>query len=218
MTVRVLLVDDDALVRAGLAAIVGACDDLVVVGEAADGAEALSLALRVRPDVVVMDVRMPHVDGISATRLLRRQLDPAPRVLVVTTFDDDEQVGNALLAGASGFLLKRARADQFRHAIRVVADGESVLFPAAIGELVTAHTSRRTGTQEDPRVRSLTPREADVLRSMAQGLSNAEIGAHLHLGTETVKSHVAALLAKLGVRDRTQAVVMAFQTGFVVPR
>jgi DNA-binding NarL/FixJ family response regulator len=204
----VLVVDDDAMVRSGFAAILGLEPDLDVVGEAADGAEALSMARRLRPDVVVMDVRMPGLDGIEATRRLVRLEEP-PRVLVVTTFEHDSYVLEALEAGAHGFLLKRAGADQLVHAVRTVARADGVLLPDAIRELVR-RTPRPTRALPD-----LSAREAEVLRLLARGLSNAEIARELYLGTETVKTHVGSLLTKLGARDRTQAVIAAFESGFV---
>ncbi|TDC41709.1 response regulator transcription factor [Micromonospora sp. KC213] len=214
MTIDVLIVDDDELVRIGLRAIVSAQPDLRVVGEAADGAEVPPLVAKLRPRVVLMDVRMPGIDGIQATRrLLATSADP-PRVLVVTTFANDEYVYEALRAGASGFLLKRARPAEVVEAVRVVAAGESLLFPAAVRQLVGAY-GRRGGDRL--RAARLTDREAEVLRLMAAGLSNQEIAARLVVGVETVKTHVGNVLAKLGVRDRTQAVVAAYESGFVVP-
>lgn len=214
MTVDVLIVDDDELIRVGLRAIVDAQPDLRVVGEAADGAEVPPLVAKLRPRVVLMDVRMPAIDGIQATRrLLAASADP-PRVLVVTTFANDEYVYEALRAGASGFLLKRARPAEVVEAIRVVAAGESLLFPAAIRQLVGAY-GRRGGDRLA--AARLTEREAEVLRLMAAGLSNPEIAARLVVGGETVKTHVGNVLAKLGVRDRTQAVIAAYESGFVVP-
>ncbi len=212
MTIRVLLVDDDALVRVGLRAILDAEDDLTVVAEAADGAEVPPLVARHRPDVVLMDVRMPDVDGIQATRHLVATSATPPRVIVVTTFENDDYVYDALRAGASGFLLKRARPDEVVEAIRVVTRGDSLLFPAAIRRLVAA----RGGTVRQATAR-LTEREAEVLRLMAAGLSNAEIAKELVLGVETVKTHVGNVLAKLGARDRVQAVITAYETGFVTP-
>jgi DNA-binding NarL/FixJ family response regulator len=209
----VLIVDDDALIRAGLRAIIDAEPDLTVVGEAADGADVVPAVRRLRPDVVLMDVRMPAVDGIQATRLLQR-LDDPPRVLVVTTFENDEYVYEALRAGAGGFLLKRSRPVQIVDAVRVVARGDSLLFPAAVRRLAAAYgpapAAGLPGAQ-------LTDREGEVLRLMADGLSNAEIAARLVLGQETVKTHVGNVLAKLGVRDRTQAVVVAYRSGFISP-
>jgi DNA-binding NarL/FixJ family response regulator len=207
----VLIVDDDELVRVGLRAILDAEADLTVVGEAADGADVVPAVARLRPDVVLMDVRMPALDGIQATRLLLSRFTEPPRVLVVTTFENDEYVYEALRAGASGFLLKRARPGQIVDAVRVVARGDSLLFPAAVRRLAAAYGPAGAAL---PGVR-LTEREAEVLTLMAAGLSNAEIAARLVLGVETVKTHVGSVLAKLGVRDRTQAVVAAYRSGFV---
>ena len=209
----VLIVDDDALIRAGLRAIVDAEPDLEVLGEAADGADVVPAAVRLRPDVVLMDVRMPAVDGIQATRLLLDRMAEPPRVLVVTTFENDEYVYEALRAGASGFLLKRSRPQQIVDAVRVVARGDSLLFPAAVRRLAAAYGPAR---ERLPGVR-LTDREGEVLRLMADGRSNAEIAAELVLGLETVKTHVGNVLTKLGVRDRTQAVVVAYRSGFISP-
>ncbi|SBT54821.1 response regulator [Micromonospora narathiwatensis] len=214
MSIDVLIVDDDELIRVGLRAIVDAQPDLRVVGEAADGAEVPPLVAKLRPRVVLMDVRMPAIDGIQATRrLLAARADP-PRVLVITTFANDEYVYDALRAGASGFLLKRARPSEVVEAIRVVAAGESLLFPAAIRQLVGAYGGRGGDGLRSAR---LTEREAEVLRLMATGLSNTEIAGQLVVGAETVKTHVGNVLAKLGVRDRTQAVIAAYESGFVVP-
>jgi DNA-binding NarL/FixJ family response regulator len=212
MTVRVLVVDDDELVRVGLRTVLDAEPDLTVVGEAADGVDVVPAVTRLRPDVVLMDVRMPAVDGIQATRLLTTRLAAPPRVLVITTFENDEHVYAALQAGASGFLLKRARPAQIVDAVRLVARGDSLLFPAAIRRLTVAYggSARLPG-------RPLTAREGEVLRLMAAGLSNPEIAADLVLGVETVKTHVGNILAKLGVRDRTQAVIAAYRSGFVPP-
>jgi DNA-binding NarL/FixJ family response regulator len=212
MTVRVLLVDDEELVRGGLRAILDARDDVEVVGEAADGAVVVPLVASLRPDVVVMDIRMPLVDGIQATRELRRRLPDPPRVLVLTTFGDDENVYAALHAGADGFLAKRARPAEIVDAVRIVARGESLLFPAAIRALAARHATpgARGAVRED-----LTPRERDILRLMARGLSNGEIAGELYLGLQTVKTHVSSLLRKLGARDRTQAVIAAYESGLV---
>jgi len=215
MTIRVLLVDDEPLVRGGLRAILEAEDDLAVVAEAGDGAEALTQAKLTPPDVVLMDVRMPHVDGIAATRLLA-ELDPPPRVIVVTTFENDDYVYDALVAGAQGFLLKREAPDQVVHAVRTVHRSESLLFPAAVRALVSGRARGRTSTTTDPTAR-LTEREQEVLRLVAAGMSNAEVAGQLFLGIETVKSHVRSILTKLGVRDRVQAVIVAYESGFVSP-
>ncbi|MEU8664939.1 response regulator transcription factor [Actinoplanes philippinensis] len=209
-TTSVLIADDDALVRAGLRAILTAEPGLAVAGEVTDGTEVLPAALRWRPDVVLMDVRMPRMDGIQATRLLLDRFPDPPKVLVVTTFANDEYVYQALHAGAAGFLLKRSPPEQITEAVRVVARGDSLLFPAAVRRLAAAY-----GPPEGPAGSGLTAREAEVLTLMAEGLSNAEIAGRLHLGAETVKSHVGGILAKLGVRDRTQAVVVAYRSGFV---
>jgi DNA-binding NarL/FixJ family response regulator len=221
VTTSVLLVDDDELIRIGLRAIVDAQPDLRVVGEATDGAEVPPLVAKLRPDVVLMDVRMPRIDGIQATRHLLATSAEPPRVLVVTTFENDDHVYDALRAGASGFLLKRARPQEVVEAIRVVARGESLLFPAAIRQLAAAYGgSGVTGdgaAAERLRRAKLTEREGDALRLMAAGLSNAEIAEELVIGVETVKTHVGNVLAKLGARDRTQAVIVAYDSGFVAP-
>ncbi|MFJ2399737.1 response regulator [Streptomyces xanthochromogenes] len=215
MPVTVLLVDDEALVRAGLRAVLEAQPDIEVVGEAADGAAVIPLVRQLRPDVVAMDVRMPLLDGIEATRAVLRTVADPPKILVVTTFENDEYVYEALRAGADGFLLKRARPAEIVNAVRLVAEGDSLLFPAAVRALASSYGkgSARTALAEA----ALTEREAAVLRLMARGLSNAEIAGRLIVGTETVKTHVSAVLAKLGARDRTQAVIAAYESGFVAP-
>lgn len=213
-SLRVLLVDDEPLVRAGLRAILDAEPDLAVVGEAGDGAEVAALVTRLRPDVVLMDVRMPAVDGLAATRHLLTTLAEPPRVLVLTTFANDDYVYEALRAGASGFLLKRSHPEEIIRAVRVMAGGESLLFPAAIRELAAAHSRSRA----DPRFARLTDREAQILRLVARGLSNMDIANELVVGVETVKTHVGNLLAKLGARDRTQAVIFAYESGFIHAR
>jgi DNA-binding NarL/FixJ family response regulator len=212
MNLSVVVVDDEPLIRSGLRAIINAEPDLTVVGEAGDGAEVLPVVRRTGADVVLMDVRMPAVDGIQATRLLLENLDSPPRVLVVTTFENDDYVYDALRAGASGFLLKRTPPDDIIAAIRTVAGSESLLFPEAIRALALTHAgASRLGLDEY----QLTDREQEVLRLMARGLSNAEIAAELILGLQTVKTHVANVLAKLNARDRTQAVIKAYESGFV---
>lgn len=209
----VLLVDDEALVRAGLRTIIDGEDDLVVVGEAADGAEVLPLVRQLRPDVVLMDVRMPAIDGIRATASVLDSVAEPPGIIVITTFEHDDYVYEALRVGATGFVLKRTRPEEILHAVRIAAEGESLLFPAAIRRLATgrspAPNAAHGGTSK------LTEREAEVLRGVAKGLSNAEIAEELFLGVQTVKTHVANVLAKLGARDRTQAVVFAYESGFV---
>ncbi|MFI6478810.1 response regulator [Nonomuraea sp. NPDC050663] len=210
MTLKVVIADDEDLIRTGLRVILDSEPGLTVVGEAADGAEVIGVVRRERPDVVLMDVRMPGVDGIQATARLVA-MDRPPKVLVVTTFENDDYVYEALRAGASGFLLKRTRPDDLVQAVRVVAAGETLLFPAAIRRLAGAHTARR------PALTGLTEREGEVLRLVARGLSNAEIAAELVVSGETVKTHVGNVLAKLGARDRTQAVIAAYESGFVSP-
>jgi DNA-binding NarL/FixJ family response regulator len=212
MTLRVLLVDDEPLVRAGLRAVLEAQPGLEVCGEAGDGAAVVPLVRSLRPDVVAMDVRMPLMDGIEATRAVLAMAGPLPKILVVTTFENDAYVYDALRAGADGFLLKRARPAEIVHAVRVVAAGDSLLFPAAVRRLAVHHGGRAPAP-----LPGLTEREGEVLRLMARGLSNAEIAARLVVGAETVKTHVSTVLAKLGARDRTQAVVRAYDSGFVVP-
>ncbi|MEU8678203.1 response regulator transcription factor [Streptomyces sp. NPDC048560] len=216
MPVTVLLVDDEPLVRAGLRAVLEAQPDIKVVGEAGDGAAVIPLVRQLRPDVVAMDVRMPLMDGIEATRVVLRTMQDPPKILVVTTFENDEYVYEALRAGADGFLLKRARPAEIVNAVRLVAEGESLLFPAAVRRLAAEYGTNKARAAME--LASLTEREEEVLRLMARGLSNAEIAAKLVVGVETVKSHVSAILAKLRARDRTQAVIAAYESGFVAPR
>lgn len=211
----VLIVDDEELVRMGLRAVIDAEPDLRVIGEGADGAEVPSLVARLHPDVVLMDVRMPAIDGIQATRRLLAGAGQPPRVLMITTFENDEYVYAALRAGASGFVVKRARPAQLADAIRVIAKGDSLLFPAAIRRLAGAYAGGRGATRLTGA--RLTGRELDVLRRMAAGRSNAEIAGDLFLSVETVKTHVGNVLAKLHARDRTQAVIAAYESGLVTP-
>ena len=213
--IRVLLADDDALVRSGLRSLLGAEADVTVVGEAADGREAVERARALRPDVVLMDVRMPRLDGVRATREIA-SWPSRPRVLVLTTFDLDEVVDDALDAGADGFLLKRATPEQLIDGIRTVVAGDALVAPAVTRRLLAAYASRRPPDRERLRLAAhLTEREAEILRALAEGLSNAEIAGRVFLAPETVKTHVKAILGKLAVRDRTQAVVWAYRTGFV---
>jgi DNA-binding NarL/FixJ family response regulator len=217
---RVLLADDDVLVRQGLRVLLEAHPDLTVVGEAADGTEALERAAALRPDVVVMDVRMPVTDGITATRAIVAWEQPRPRVLVLTTFDLDEIVFDALEAGADGFLLKRSTPEQLIDGIRTVAAGDALIAPAVTRRFLAEVSRRRAGPPGAnglPLVSSLTDREAEVLRCLADGLSNAEIAARLVIGHETVKTHIKRICMKTATRDRTQAVVWAYRTGFVAP-
>ncbi|GLZ05546.1 DNA-binding response regulator [Actinomadura sp. NBRC 104412] len=224
--IRVLIADDQALVRDGFGMILSAQPDLEVVGEAADGAEAIRLARELRPDVVLMDVRMPNVDGIEATTAICR--DTSARVLVLTTFDLDEYVYDALRAGASGFLLKDMRRDELVDAVRVVAAGEALLAPTVTRRLIAevvnrgdrrapSSSGRPAAPRPDGRLDALTARETDTLRQVARGLSNAEIARELYVTEHTVKTHVSSLLSKLGLRDRVQAVVLAYESGLVQP-
>ncbi|HET9420190.1 MAG TPA: response regulator transcription factor [Nocardioides sp.] len=212
--IRVVLADDQPLVRTGLRMILSAEPDIEVVAEAADGAEAIARCAELQPDVVLMDVRMPGTDGIEATRSVTAIEDP-PRVLVLTTFDLDEVVYDALRAGASGFLLKDAPEDRLVAAIRVMADGGSLFAPSVTRRLIEEFSNRGVPPVVD--LHGLTDREHEVLRLVARGLSNAEIGAELYVTENTVKTHVARLLMKLGVRDRVQAVVLAYESGLVRP-
>ena len=216
MSIRILLADDQELVRTGFRLILNAETDFTVVGEAGDGAEAVERARLLSPDVVLMDVRMPGVDGIEATRRLSRLADVRPRVLMLTTFDLDEYVFQALRAGASGFMLKDAPADQLATAIRVVAAGDALLAPSVTRRLV-AEFARRPLVTEEPALAELTVREVEVLKLVARGLSNAEISRELFIGDATVKTHVKRVLAKLDLRDRVQAVVLAYESGLVQP-
>ncbi|MGW1198165.1 response regulator [Streptomyces sp. NPDC002536] len=218
-SIRIVLADDERLVRTALRAVLGAEPGMEVVGEAATGAEAVSLVRALRPDIVLMDVRMPEIDGLRATEQILAGMDEPPRIVVLTTFENDSYVYDALRVGASGFLLKRSGADELVQAVRMVARSDSLLFPAAVRALAAAHADGRAGRGIADRLRErLSEREAEVLRLMAAGLSNAEIAERLTVGAATVKSHVAAVLAKLGVRDRTQAVIAAYECGFVSPR
>ncbi|ARF80969.1 response regulator [Kitasatospora aureofaciens] len=217
--IRVVIADDERLVRMGLRVVIDAEPDLSVVGEASDGAEVVPLVRELRPDVVLMDVRMPGIDGIRATEQLVGGMAEPPRILVVTTFEHDDHVYDALRAGAAGFLLKRARAEEMVQAVRLVARGDSLLFPAAVRELALRHGAggRREAAPNRGPIGRLTEREGQVLRLMATGLNNGEIARQLVVSQETVKTHVGSVLAKLGARDRTQAVIAAYESGFVLP-
>ncbi|HEY7453067.1 MAG TPA: response regulator transcription factor [Thermoleophilaceae bacterium] len=218
MSVEVLLVDDQELVRTGLRSILDRHDDIEVVGEADDGERAVEASARLRPDLVVMDIRMPGMDGLEATRRLVSQAGHAPRVLVLTTFDLDEYVYEALRAGASGFMLKGAPADQLVHAVRVVADGEALISPSVTRRLLDEFAGRpRVDAAPPAALEELTARERDVLDLMAKGLSNPEIAEELVVTPATVKTHVAHILMKLGVRDRVQAVILLYESGVIEP-
>jgi DNA-binding NarL/FixJ family response regulator len=215
MTIRIVLVDDQALVRTGFRMILDETDDIDVVGEAADGAHGLAVVTQTRPDVVLVDVRMPGMDGIEATRRIRALADP-PKVIILTTFDLDEYVFSGLRAGASGFLLKDTLAADLVSAVRVVTSGESVVAPSVTRRLI-AHFLNTTParTRRTDRLAALTARELEVLTLISRGMSNAEIAHELHLVEGTVKTHVGRVLAKLDLRDRVQAVILGYECGLV---
>jgi DNA-binding NarL/FixJ family response regulator len=216
---RIVVVDDQDVVRSAFEVLLATQPDFAVVGSAADGEQAVRMCRDLRPDVVLMDIRMPGIDGIEATRrILALPSAPTARVLILTTFDLDEHVYDALDAGASGFLLKDATAERLFDAVRIVASGEALLAPTVTRRLVAEFARLRVRRREpDAGLRMLTARETEVLRLIAEGLSNTEIAARLVVGEETVKSHVSRVLAKLGLRDRTQAVVVAYESGLIVP-
>jgi len=215
--VRIIVADDHVVVRTGFAALLDTQPDFTVVGTASDGAEAVRMSRELSPDVVLMDVRMPVMDGIEATRQLTAC--PGPRVLILTTFDLDQYVYDALCAGASGFLLKDVTAERLFDAVRVIAAGEALLAPAVTRRLISEFARIRPRSDGAPAaaLSTLTPRETQVLRLVAEGLSNGEIADRLVVTEETVKTHVSRMLTKLGLRDRTQAVVTAYESGLVVP-
>ncbi|WP_327292663.1 response regulator transcription factor [Streptomyces sp. NBC_01198] len=217
--VRIIVADDHHVVRTGFAALLDTQPDLTVVGTACDGADAVAACGELSPDVVLMDVRMPVMDGIEATRRLAGSGQSPPRVLILTTFDLDAYVYDALCAGASGFLLKDVTAERLFEAVRVVAAGEALLAPGVTRRLIAEFTRLRpaAGARPAPELAALTPRETQVLRLVAEGLSNGELAVRLTVTEETVKTHVSRILAKLGLRDRTQAVVTAYETGLVTP-
>jgi DNA-binding NarL/FixJ family response regulator len=218
MSVKVLLVDDQALIRAGFRMILDAEQDIEVVGECADGTQALDSVKRLRPDVVLMDIRMPEMDGIEATaRIVRDDGEKPVRVLMLTTFDLDEYVYDALRAGASGFLLKDVPPEQLADGIRVVAGGDALLAPSITRRLIHEFARAAPAAGPPKGFDELTAREVEVFKLVARGMSNAEIAGELIVGETTVKTHVARLLMKLGVRDRVQAVVLAYESGIAVP-
>ncbi len=218
MSIRVLLVDDQALIRAGFRMILDAEEDIEVVGESADGTQAVDSVRRLRPDVVLMDIRMPEMDGIEATRLIAGGDGDRPKVLMLTTFDLDEYVYDALRAGASGFLLKDVPAEQLVEGIRVIAQGDALLAPSVTKRLIHEFSRGAVAQQRAPaELEELTPRALEVFKLIARGMSNAEIAADLVVSETTVKTHVARVLMKLGVRDRVQAVVLAYESGVVAP-
>jgi DNA-binding NarL/FixJ family response regulator len=215
--ITTLVADDQAVVREGFAALLGTQDDMTVVATAADGAEAVRLSGEHAPDVVLMDVRMPVLDGIEATKEIATEQD-GPRILILTTFDLDDYVYDALQAGASGFLLKDVPAETLFEAVRVIAGGEALLAPAITRRLIAEFARLRPRQVRPDALSDLTPRETEILGLVAEGLSNAEIASRLVLSDETVKTHVSHVLRKLGLRDRAQAVVVAYESGLVVPR
>jgi DNA-binding NarL/FixJ family response regulator len=216
VSVRVVIADDQHLVRAGFRMILASEPEIEVIGEASNGIEAVTIAAELRPDVMLMDIRMPELDGIEATRrILAAPGALETRVLILTTFDLDEYVYDALGAGASGFLLKDVPADQLAAAVRMVGRGDALLAPSITRRLIEEFSSARTTADTAPGLDELTPREVEVFRLLASGLSNAEIAAELIVGETTIKTHVTRILMKLGVRDRVQAVVLAYETGFV---
>jgi len=218
VSVRVLIADDQQLIRDGFRMILAAESDIEIVGEAANGADAVSMTRELRPDVVLMDIRMPELDGIEATRrILAQSNEPTPSVLILTTFDLDEYVYDALRAGASGFLLKDVPARQLSAAIRTVGDGDALLSPSITRRLIEEFATSRAPIDTTPGLDELTPRELEVFRLLATGKTNAEIATQLIVGETTVKTHVTRILMKLGVRDRVQAVVLAYETRLVTP-
>ena len=218
MTIRVVLVDDQAMVRAGFRLILEAEDDIAIVGEASDGEQAIDVTRRMQPDVVLMDVQMPKMDGLEATRRLGQDSAIRSRVLILTTFEQDDYVFEALRAGASGFLLKNARPEDLVQAVRVVAAGEALLAPSITRRVIEEYSRRPARRRDDTDLANLTEREVEVLRLLATGLSNAELAARLYVSEGTVKTHLSHVLAKLGLRDRVQAVVFAYEHGIVDAR
>ncbi len=216
MTISVLLVDDQAMVRAGFRMILEAEDDIVVVGEASDGDQGVVAARQLRPAVVLMDVQMPRMDGLEATGRIVREPELASRVVILTTFERNDYVFEALRAGASGFLLKNAPPEDLVHAVRVVAAGEALLAPSVTRRVIEEY-SRRPAPRTNDRAPPLTEREREVLQLLATGKSNSELAAHLYLGEGTIKTHVSNVLTKLGLRDRMKAVVFAYESGLIEP-
>jgi DNA-binding NarL/FixJ family response regulator len=217
MSLRVLIVDDDPLARSALHTILDTAEDIEVVGEAADGEHAIELAAHLHPQVVLMDIRMPNLDGLEAARRILSSPSASYRIVMLTTFDLDEYVYAALQAGASGFLLKDTPPERLISSVRTVADGDALLAPAITRRLIERYAMPPGPADADGRLSTLTPRELEVLGLIAKGLSNAEIAAQLYLSEATIKTHVSRILPKLGLRDRAQAVVLAYETGLARP-
>ncbi|MFE7608185.1 response regulator [Streptomyces celluloflavus] len=218
MVIRAIVADDQAVVRTGFVNLLGTQDDIEVVGEAADGVQAVRIAAAQRPDLALLDIRMPHKNGIEAAREITRASDGATKALMLTTFGLDEYVYDALAAGASGFILKDATFPELLHAVRVVAEGNALLAPELTKRLIAAYVEERSAPAPVRTVEELTGREVEVLVLIAQGLSNAEIAARLTITDHTVKTHINRLFTKMGLRDRAQAVILAYELGLVIPQ
>jgi DNA-binding NarL/FixJ family response regulator len=217
MSVRVVLVDDQALIRTGFKMILETEDDIEVVGEASDGEQAISMTRSVRPDVVLMDVQMPTMDGLEATGRIVRDANIPSRIVILTTFERDDYVFEALRAGASGFLLKNAPSEELVHAVRVVAAGDALLAPSVTRKVIEGFIRRPAQRGNEVELRRLTERETEILQLLATGKSNSELAAHLFVGEGTIKTHVSSVLTKLGLRDRMQAVIFAYESGLIEP-
>jgi DNA-binding NarL/FixJ family response regulator len=217
MSVRVVLVDDQALIRTGFKMILEAEDDIEVVGEASDGEQAISMTRSVRPDIVLMDVQMPTMDGLEATGRIVRDANVPSRIVILTTFERDDYVFEALRAGASGFLLKNAPSEELVHAVRVVAAGDALLAPSVTRKVIEGFIRRPASRSNEVELQRLTERETEILQLLATGKSNSELAAHLFVGEGTIKTHVSSVLTKLGLRDRMQAVIFAYESGLIEP-
>jgi len=217
MSVRVVLVDDQALIRTGFKMILETEDDIEVVGEASDGEQAISMTRSVRPDVVLMDVQMPTMDGLEATGRIVRDANVPSRIVILTTFERDDYVFEALRAGASGFLLKNAPPEELVHAVRVVAAGDALLAPSVTRKVIEGFIRRPAHRSNEAELRRLTERETEILQLLATGKSNSELADHLFVGEGTIKTHVSSVLTKLGLRDRMQAVIFAYESGLIEP-
>jgi DNA-binding NarL/FixJ family response regulator len=217
MSVRVVLVDDQALIRTGFKMILETEDDIEVVGEASDGEQAISMTRSVRPDVVLMDVQMPTMDGLEATGRIVQDASIPSRIVILTTFERDDYIFEALRAGASGFLLKNAPSEELVHAVRVVAAGDALLAPSVTRKVIEGFIRRPAQRINEGELRRLTERETEILQLLATGKSNSELAAHLFVGEGTIKTHVSSVLTKLGLRDRMQAVIFAYESGLIEP-